>query len=101
MISLEEWEEKTKLSDNQKQTVHDLQEACMDSPLTLSSWYNPSPVPTRNLSTTDLLSSTRPVETLQLFYDWFATLEEEMDQEMSIEITCKKYKVIKTLAIFL
>lgn len=38
----------------------------------------------RNLSTADLLSSPQPtkgtIETLQSFHDWFAVLEQEMDQ---------------------
>lgn len=41
MLSLESWEEKTQLSDVQKQTVHDLQEACIDLPLP-SSWVTHS-----------------------------------------------------------
>lgn len=41
MISLEEWEEKTKLTEVQKQAVHDIQEACLDLPLP-SSWVNNS-----------------------------------------------------------
>ncbi|KAG0934174.1 hypothetical protein G6F57_009357 [Rhizopus arrhizus] len=91
MLSLESWEEKTQLSDVQKQTVHDLQEACIDLPLP-SSWYvnkwTHSPIHTpplkRNLSTADLLSTPQPtkgtIETLQSFHDWFAVLEQEMDQ---------------------
>lgn len=32
-ISLEEWEEKTKLDDKTKQSVYDIQEACAELPL--------------------------------------------------------------------
>lgn len=36
-ISLEEWEEKTKLTDKEKQSVYDLQGACAELPLP-SNW---------------------------------------------------------------
>lgn len=36
-ISLEEWEEKTKLNEKQKQSVYDLQDACAELPLP-SNW---------------------------------------------------------------
>lgn len=36
-ISLEEWEEKTKLNDKEKQSVQDLQDACAELPLP-SNW---------------------------------------------------------------
>lgn len=32
-ISLEEWEEKTKLSEKEKRSVYDLQDACAELPL--------------------------------------------------------------------
>jgi hypothetical protein len=38
-ISLEEWEEKTKLSDKEKQSVQDLQDACAELPLP-SNWVS-------------------------------------------------------------
>ncbi|KAL0135965.1 Sec34-like family-domain-containing protein [Mucor lusitanicus] len=37
-ISLEEWEEKTKLTEKEKQSVYDLQDACTELPLP-SNWY--------------------------------------------------------------
>jgi hypothetical protein len=36
-ISLEEWEEKTQLSEKEKQSVFELQEACVELPLP-SNW---------------------------------------------------------------
>lgn len=36
-ISLEEWEEKTKLGEKQKQSVYDIQDACAELPLP-SNW---------------------------------------------------------------
>ncbi|KAI9271335.1 Sec34-like family-domain-containing protein [Sporodiniella umbellata] len=47
---------------------------------------SPAHTPIRSLSTTDILVSTKtatskPLETLQSFHDWFACLEQEMDQE--------------------
>lgn len=36
-ISLEEWEEKTKLTDKEKKSVYDLQDACTELPLP-SNW---------------------------------------------------------------
>ncbi|ORE04923.1 Sec34-domain-containing protein [Rhizopus microsporus var. microsporus] len=91
MISLEEWEEKTKLTEVQKQAVHDIQEACLDLPLP-SSWYfekvsaaTTPPLIKKTPSTADLLASAKAttdgIDTLQSFFDWFANIESEMDQE--------------------
>ena len=38
-ISLEEWEEKTKLTEKEKQSVFDLQDACAELPLP-SNWVD-------------------------------------------------------------
>lgn len=40
-ISLEEWEEKTKLTEKEKQSVYDLQDACTELPLP-SNWVRTS-----------------------------------------------------------
>lgn len=40
-ISLEEWEEKTKLTEKEKQSVYDLQDACAELPLP-SNWVRTS-----------------------------------------------------------
>ncbi|KAI8890745.1 Sec34-domain-containing protein [Backusella circina FSU 941] len=132
-ISLEEWEEKTQLSEKEKQSVFELQEACVELPLP-SNWYigdkilgSPSMGRTlssggltpdtsssnslnvnalssklnalqHTVSTANLLAettaaetaaekqsaldigSTKPIETLQQFFDWFAVMESEMEK---------------------
>ncbi|CAO3654870.1 unnamed protein product [Mucor hiemalis] len=131
-ISLEEWEEKTKLGEKEKQSVYNLQDACAELPLP-SNWYigdkllaspslyspgTPDILPattnsplnphvlsfrllgalTPTLSTANLLAeataaeskaeksvadaigSNKFIETLQEFFDWFATMETEMER---------------------
>ncbi|KAI7868135.1 Sec34-like family-domain-containing protein [Spinellus fusiger] len=137
-ISLEEWEEKTRLSEKEQQIVYDLQEACAELPLP-ANWLltatptspslamtqssgvkTPEPFSSiavlsplnvtsltnrlnalspRTRSATNLLAETtaaadaaeqksaheigsdKPIETLQQFFDWFATRESEMEKD--------------------
>ncbi|KAI9314096.1 Sec34-like family-domain-containing protein [Dichotomocladium elegans] len=131
-ISLEDWEEKTQLSENELQSVYDLQDACAELPLP-SNWTSSSPavgrlsglhtpdsfsnaqlitpfnagaltsrlnaLSTRPRSSTNLLieasvagseaqtrsvqeiGADKPIETLQQFFDWFASMESEMEKD--------------------
>ncbi|CAG8514323.1 7608_t:CDS:10 [Paraglomus brasilianum] len=76
-ITLEDWESKTQLTETQKVSVLELQDACKELPLPEGS----SELAAGGASIDAALGLGKPIETTQQFFDWFAKMEADMEKD--------------------